>query len=46
VDGPLNLVAFVAFADGVARNVEVGHTCGIFIGFVVQELSRFDKFFA
>jgi len=44
VDAPLNLIAFVAFADGVAQNVEVGHTISIFIGFVIQELTKFEKF--
>jgi hypothetical protein len=45
VDAPLNLIAFVAFADGGAQNVEVGHTLGILSGFVIQELTSFEKFF-
>ena len=46
MDVPLNLISFVAFADGVAQNVEVGHTLGILSGFVIQELASFEKFFS
>jgi hypothetical protein len=45
VDVPPNLIAFIAFDEGAAQNVEVGHALGIFMGFVIQELNRFDKFF-
>jgi len=46
VNMPLNLIAFIAFDEGAAQNVEVGHALGIFMGFVIQELNRFEKFFA
>jgi hypothetical protein len=45
MDVPLHCIAFVAFNDGPAQNVEVGHTLSILGGYVVQELARFEKFF-
>jgi hypothetical protein len=42
---PLNLLTFVAFQDGLVQNVEVGGALNILMGFVVQELPRFSKFF-
>lgn len=45
VDVPLNLISFIAFDEGPAQRVEVGHTLSIFMGFVVQELNKFERFF-
>jgi len=45
VDVPPNIVAFVAFNEGTTQNVEVGFTLSIFGGYIVQELSRFERFF-
>jgi hypothetical protein len=45
VDVPLNFVAFIAFDDGAAKNVEVGYTLSIFMGYVMQILHNFEKFF-
>jgi hypothetical protein len=45
VDAPVNFVAFIAFDDGAAQNVEVGYTLSIFMGYVMQILRNFEKFF-
>ena len=45
LDAPLNIVAFVAFNEAPAQDVEVGYTLSILGGYVVQELARFEKFF-
>jgi hypothetical protein len=45
VEVPLQIVAFVAFNEGAAQDVEVGCTLSILGGYVAQELARFEKFF-
>jgi hypothetical protein len=42
---PLQLVAFVAFNEGAAQDVEVGFALSILAGYVVQSMANFEKFF-
>jgi hypothetical protein len=44
VNAPLQIIAFVAFNEGAAQGVEIGYSLSIFLGFVIQELDRFEKF--
>ncbi|HXM64218.1 MAG TPA: hypothetical protein VN950_25375 [Terriglobales bacterium] len=45
VNVPPKLIAFVAFNEGTAQRVEIGNTLSIFIGYAIQKLARFEKFF-
>ena len=45
VNEPPQIIAFVALNEGAAQDVEVGLTLSIFIGYVIQEMARFERFF-
>lgn len=42
---PLQIVAFVAFNEGTAQDVEVGFALSILAGYVIQSLGNFERFF-
>jgi hypothetical protein len=45
VDVPLQIITYVAFSERAAQDVEIGVTLSILLGFVAQELDRFERFF-
>ena len=45
VDVPLNLVAFVSMGEGAAQGIEIGVTAKICMGYVIENLAQFERFF-